>query len=105
MVQLGTTLILSAAGITGGLGLTLLAPILAAFLGFFIDEGTFIIDISLDAYREGEKLDQFTVAATSAYEKATAKVYTDAQKDSIRQQYLAIISKISAVGTGPKSTS
>lgn len=105
MVQLGTTLILSAAGITGGLGLTLLAPILAGFLGFFIDEGTFLIDISLDAYREGEKLEQFTVAATAAYEKATAKVYTDAEKDVIRQDYLAIIAKIGSVGNGPKSTS
>lgn len=97
MVRLGTTLLLSNLGITGALAI-LLAPFIRGIIALLIEDGTFIIDISLDSLREGKKLKEFEKSATEAYNKATAKIYEEADKQKIREEYLRIISRIGTVG-------
>src|SRR5690606_7581286 len=100
-VRLGTTLLLSRFGIVGVLA-RFLSFFIRGFIGVLIEDGTFLIDVAFDAYREGQKLEEFKVKARQAYEEATAKIYDETEKEKIRQQYLEIISRIGAVGTEPK---
>lgn len=97
IVRLGVTLLLGRFGIVGPLA-NLLGSILRMILGLLMEDGIFLIEISVDAYKEGRKLKEFEKAATEAYQKATAKVYEEKEKDAIRKQYLEIISRIGAVG-------
>lgn len=102
-VNLGSNLLLAQLGIVPG---TFVAKVLGffvkGFLGFIMDSGVFLIDVTLDSLREGRKLKEFTVAATAAYEEATAKIYDENEKQRIRKKYLEIISRIGVVGNGPK---
>lgn len=96
-VRLGAQLILAKYGVIGpwakfiGYGLRL-------GIGFLMEVGVYQIDLLLDSYREGMKYEAFMKEAKAAYEKATAKIYTEAEKQKIRQEYLAIISRIGVVG-------
>lgn len=96
-VRLGSQLILAKYGVTGaaadffGFGLR-------CGIGFLIEVGVYKIDLLLDSYREGMKLEAFMKEAKAAYEKATAKLYTEEEKQKIRQEYLEIISRIGTVG-------
>ena len=102
-VNLGSNLLLAQLGIVPG---TFVAKVLGffvkGFLGFIMDSGVFLIDVTLDSLKEGRKLEEFTVAATAAYEHATAQIYDETEKAKIRRRYLDIISKIGVVGNGPK---
>lgn len=101
-VRLGVALTLGRFGIVGGLA-SFLGFFIRGFLGVIIEDGVFLIDLALDSYREGEKLEEFKKEAKAAYENATAKIYDEDEKEKIRKQYLDIISKIGTVGNGPKS--
>lgn len=96
-VRLGVALLLGKFQITGPLA-GLVGFFLRGFVGLLIEDGTFLIDIALDAYREGQKLEEFKKEAKAAYDKATAKIYDEAEKQKIREEYLRIISKIGVVG-------
>lgn len=102
MVRLGSQLILAKFGLVGFAG-DFVGIFLRGVLGLLIEDGTFLIDLGLDAYREGQKLEEFKIEAKRAYDKATAKVYDERKKNEIRQQYLKIISAIGHVGNGPRS--
>jgi hypothetical protein len=101
VTRLGVSLFLTKMGITGPLA-DLLGQILRGVVGMLIEDGTFLIDVSLDSYREGQKIPEFERLATEAYLKASKKVYTEAEKDEIRQQYLKILARIVPVGNGPR---
>ena len=98
-VRLGVTLLLGKFGIAGVLAEVIALP-LRGLIGVMIEDGTFKFDLTLDAFREGMKLEEFEKAASDAYVKATAKVYTEAEKNLIRKQYLDVISGIGTVGDG-----
>jgi len=101
VVQLGSSLLLANFGIVG-IPATIIKYFLSGIVGIFIEEGVYLIDFTLDALKEGRNLKEFEVLAKAAYEKATAKLYDETEKQKIRQQYLEIISKIGVVGDGPK---
>lgn len=63
-----------------------------------MESGIYHVDLTLDAYKEGKKVQEFKDMASRAYEKATAKVYSEEEKDEIRKEYLKIISNIGNVG-------
>lgn len=100
-VQLGSTLLLANFGITG-IAATIAKYFLSGIIGVLIEDGTFLIDITLDSLKEGMKEEDFKKQAKDAYEKATAGVLDEVKKARIRRQYLDIISKIGVVGDGPK---
>lgn len=100
-VRLAATLLVGGFGISG-FGAALLVPLIAGTLGLLVEKGILKIDLLLDAYREGAKIPEFHKDATAAYEWATARVYDEAKKAEIRRKYLEIISRIGAVGDGPK---
>lgn len=101
LVRLGVTLLLGRLGITGGLA-RFLSPFFSGFIGMMIDFGIFKVDLMLDSYREGMKLEEFTKVAGEIYRRAMAKKYSEAEKQKIREEYLEIIRKIGVVGTRPK---
>lgn len=92
VVRLGVNLTLSRLGITGPLA-KVVSPIISGLIGLLMEVGVFKIDLTIDAYREGQKLEEFKKQAKEAYDLATKKVYTEEEKQKIRNQYLAIISK------------
>lgn len=98
-VRLSSSLLLIAFGISpaGPIGI-FLGLLLRGVLGLFVEKGIFLIDISLDSLREGQKLKEFEKAAKADYEKATAKIYDESEKEKIRQQYLESIRRITFVG-------
>lgn len=96
-VRLGVSLLLGKFGISG-VAAQFIGFFVRGFVGLLIEDGTFLIDVALDAYREGQKLEEFKKEAKEAYEKATAKIYTEDEKQKIREEYLRIISKIGVVG-------
>lgn len=102
VVRLGTSLLLAQFGIVGPVA-TFISTFVRGFIGLLFETSVFQIDLLLDAYKEGKKIPEFEKAATEAYAKATAKVYTEEEKNAIRQQYLEILGKIVPVGNGPKS--
>ena len=97
IAHLGATVILNKLNLVGKLAKPL-NYLIRCFLGLFQESGVFLIDITLDAYKEGKNLEEFKVMATEAYNKATAKVYDETEKEKIRQEYLEIISKFGVVG-------
>jgi len=96
-VRLGVSLILAKFGITGLLAEVIGLPF-RGIVGLMIQDGIFLIDVSLDAIKEGQKIPEFEKLATEAWVKATARVYTEGEKDAIRKQYLDLLSGIGAVG-------
>jgi hypothetical protein len=102
MVRLGTKLLLGKFNLAGPLA-DFVGIFVRGFLGLLLETGIFQLDLLLDAYREGKKIPEFEKAATEAYEKATARVYSEEEKIEIRKQYLEILSKIVPVGKSPKS--
>lgn len=95
-VRLGVKLLLANYGIVG-FGADVISWFLRGVLGVFLDEGIFLLDLSLDSLREGAKLEEFQKQATAEYEKASKRVYTEAEKNAIRKEYLDIISKFGAI--------
>lgn len=102
VVQLGTSLLLSKIGLVGPIG-NFVGIFIRGILGLFMEETIFRIDLTLDSLREGMKEKEFNKAASEAYARATSKVYDEAKKNEIRKQYLEIISKFGAVGSGPRN--
>lgn len=97
IVRLGVTLLLGKFGLKGSI-FKILDFLLRSVMGLLVETGVFQIDLALDAYREGKKLDEFKRDAAIAFEKATAKKYTEEEKNEIRNQYLKIIRNIGNVG-------
>lgn len=102
ITRLGVSLLLAKFGIVGPAA-NLISFFIRGLVGLLMEDGTFLIDVSLDAYREGRKIPEFEKAAEAAYRKASAKVYSAKEKNEIRRQYLEILSKIVPVGNGPRS--
>lgn len=97
-VRLGVTLLLGKFGIAGSLA-DLIGAILRPVLGLLMESGIFMIDLTLDAYREGQKLAEFKEKATELYDKLMAsKKLTEEQKDAYRKEYLRLIGLIGNVG-------
>ena len=97
-VRLGVTVLLGQLGIVGGLA-RFLVPILSGFVGLLMDKGVFVIDVSLDALKEGRKLKDFEKVAEKEYKRATERLYSEQEKQEIRLKYLKIISNIGSVGS------
>ena len=95
-IRLGVSLTLKRFGISGPLAEYFVGGFFRGLLGVLVEDGVFLIDISLDAYREGEKLKDFKAEAIKAYAKARKKVYTNEEKNKIRAEYRAIIAKFNS---------
>lgn len=98
IVRLGAALTLNKWGLAAPLSYPV-SFLLRSVMGAAIEAGVFLVDIGLDAYREGEKLEEFKVEARKAYEKATSKIYTEEEKQAIRNEYKKLIEKIAPVGS------
>ena len=81
---------------------------LGAFVAFFakrilgdmIDRGLIVVDIQIDKLKQALKDKQWKEAALKAYNHASARVYSEAEKDAIRKEYLDALSKYATYGDG-----
>lgn len=95
LIRLGTALLINKWGV--GVFGKILTPIIAGILGLIYESGVYVIDLSIDSYKEGISLREFRVEARKAYEHAKSKVYTEEEKQQIRDQYVSIIGKFSSM--------
>lgn len=87
LARLGTSLLLSKFGIVGPWADFIGLPI-RAVIGILIDEGIYVIDVTLDSIKAAMSIDEFKDRAKAEYDKAKRKDLTDAEKQKIRQEYL-----------------
>lgn len=97
VTRLGVTLLLGKFNLTGPIA-DFVGFFFRSIVGFLMEVGIFQIELTLDAYREGQKLKEFEKAAEAAFKKATAKIYDEETKNEIRMEYLRIIRLIGNVG-------
>lgn len=69
------------------------------FLGSLLDRGILAIDLTLDSIKIALSEKEWKVAAQKAYDKATARVYTEDEKQKIREQYLDALRGFARVGS------
>lgn len=70
----------------------------AWFIGDLADRGILLVDLTLDSIKIAMSEKQWKDAAKKAYDKATAKVYTEDEKQKIREQYLDALRGFARVG-------
>lgn len=99
LAQLGASLWLASFGITGVLS-QFLSPLVAWVIGDMIDKGIYVIDLTLNAVKTGMQMEQFKELAEAAYQRASARVYTEEEKVEIRKQYLDVIRDFARFGNG-----
>lgn len=87
VARLGSKLLLANFGITGLLADVLSGPI-RAVIGIFIDQGIYVIDVSLDSIKAAMSIKEFRKTALTEYAKARRKDLTDDEKAKIRKEYL-----------------
>lgn len=102
IVHLGVSLWLASVGLTGGWA-AFVSPILCWILGDLLDKGIYVIDLTLDSIKVGMQEKEFKEAAEAAYNRASARVYTEAEKVAIRQQYLDALAAFAKFGSLNKS--
>lgn len=95
-VRLGVSLTLSKLGVVG-VAAKMAAPFLAGTIGLLMEVGVFKIDLWIDSIKEGMLLEEFKAEATKLYEQVTKKVHSEAEKQKIREEYLRLIGKFSAI--------
>lgn len=100
-VQLASALLLAEFGVVG-VAASLLGRVIRGVLGAFLDFGILTIDLVLDKIREGKKLKDFEKIAEDLWKRAHEGKKTEAEKQKIREEYLAVLRKIGPVGSGPR---
>jgi hypothetical protein len=89
-VQFAVNVWLTSKGLTGFWG-KILGAIAAYFIGEMVDAKILLIDLTVDRIKQALKDINWRDAALKAYNKASAKVYTEEEKESIRAEYLKIL--------------
>ena len=70
------------------------------FLGMLVETGILVIDFGIMSAKVAMERDEYADFAGKAYEKALKKVYSESEKEEIRQEYLAALRKFGTVGNG-----
>lgn len=83
-----------------GFGAWIFGLVAANVLGVMLDRGIIVMDIGIDKLKEALKDPQWRAAAEKAYKKASARVYTEEEKNAIRKQYIDALSKYATYGNG-----
>ena len=92
-------LLLTQLGITG-VWASVVGILARWLLGKFLDEGILQIDLTVASLKTALEADAYKQLAKQAYDHASARVYTEAEKEVIRQDYLAALDKFAFVGNG-----
>lgn len=86
-LRLAIEIWLAAMGVVG-FPATLLSFVLVRLIGSMLDFGILKLDISLDRRNQAMKDPRWRDRANKLFTQASAKVYTEKEKDEIRKQYL-----------------
>lgn len=87
VARLGTKLLLARFGVIGPWADIIGWPI-RAVIGVLIDQGIYLVDVTLDSIKAAMSIPEFKESALMEYNKARRKDLTDAEKAKIRQEYL-----------------
>ena len=84
------------------LGLSAIPAALLTFvaglvLGSMLDKGIIKVDVFLDTIREAMKDPKWREAATKLYGKASARVYSEEEKNEIRKDYLRALGEYASL--------
>lgn len=99
-VRLGTRLLLLKYGVDG-FWADAIGWVIRSTIGLGLSIGVYLIDLTSDALLEGMKIEEFKKIAEEEYKKAAAKVYTEAEKDAIRQEFLDTLDRYTDLGGVP----
>ena len=99
VVNYAVKLWLTSMGVSGFFG-GFLSFIAVRVLGSMIDKGLIVVDIKIDKLKEALKDPEWRDAAKKAYDLASARVYTEAEKDEIRKQYQKALAAYATYGDG-----
>ncbi len=99
IVQYAVQMGIASLGLGGPIG-AFVAFLAEKFLGVLLDRGLIKLDISMDGWAEARKDPKWKDAAEKAFNRATARVYTEEEKDAIRKEYLAALSNYATFGNG-----
>lgn len=69
-------------------------------LGSMLDKGLILVDIKIDQLKEALKDPKWREDALKYYELAGARIYSEDEKNEIRNQYLDALSKYATYGNG-----
>lgn len=70
------------------------------YITFLVKNGVMAIDFGVYAAEVGMEHKEYKAFAEKAYKKAKAKVYTEDEKQKIREDYLAALRKFGTIGDG-----
>lgn len=90
---------LTSIGLTGPVG-AIVGFIATKILESVLDKGILKIDLTIDSIKVAMQEEQYKKLAEAAYGKATARVYTEVEKDAIRKQYLDALRDFARFGNG-----
>lgn len=99
VVRFGVGLWLTSIGLTGFWAAPV-AWIASMILGSLLDKAIIEIDLSIDSLKQAIKEPQWKDEAKKAYDHAMARVYTEKEKNAIRQEYLDALSHFATFGNG-----
>lgn len=96
VVELSVDVLLAKFGIVGRMA-HFLGFFVKGFLGLGLETAIFNIDLTIDGIKEARLLKDFDKLALDAYERTVKRVYTESEKNEIRNQYINIISDFGPV--------
>lgn len=89
-VQFAVNVWLTSKGLTGFWG-KIIGTLAAYFIGEMVDAGILLVDLTSDRLKQALKDVKWKDEALKAYNKASSKVYTEEEKESIREEYRKIL--------------
>lgn len=99
VVNYAVHLWLAAMGVSGFWG-GFVAFFATRLLGSMLDKGLILVDIQLDKLQQALKDSEWRDAAQKAYNLASARVYTEEEKNAIREQYKKALASYATYGNG-----
>ena len=90
-VQFAVNVWITTKGLNSGPWGRIIGTIAAYIIGEMVDFKILVIDLTIDRIRQAIKEVQWRDAALKAYNKASARVYTEQEKEEIRAEYLKIL--------------
>lgn len=86
-------------GVGGPIG-AVLAFFITRVLGSMLDKGLILVDIGIDQLKQALQDKEWRAEALDHYEKAGARLYTEDEKNAIRNEYLEALKKYATYGNG-----
>lgn len=68
------------------------------FLGMLVEQGILLVDFGIISAKVAMENEEYAKFAKEAYDRAKKRVYSEEEKQSIREEYLKALSKFGTIG-------